>query len=325
MLRSEGTTGRASEGMAGKGRLRLIMALFALLACHGALLLAQNKPPAPPAQCARCSEGTSVIETEAETTPHSVDEVALETCDRLPMVKLKADGAEMYFLLDSAATSFANVKSFSSVKSKKVRISSWMGTNVTDSGEVRIAQLTISNHTLTDVRLPAVDLSAIGKACGHSIDGIFGVELIQQMGLTIDLQHQVGLLQGTVLDAKASYTEMEKQMQECDTAFKSGRPVELAECFDWDVVLFTSGGEFRGRKQVMDYLQQRYLRFAPNVDYKMEMHDVRLFGDALWYSYDYSIDTPQEHPRGHGMAMCRRTDGRWRIVNMQDSPLQIDH
>jgi hypothetical protein len=235
------------------------------------------------------------------------------------MVKLKVDGTEMHFLLDSAASSFANVKSFPSVKSKKVQIASWLGTTVTDSGEVRIAELTISNHTLADIRLPAVDLSAIGKACGHSIDGIFGVDLIKQTGLTIDLLHQVGLLQRKATDAKASYAEMEKQMQECDTAFKSGRSVELAECFDRGVVLFASGGEFRGREQVMNYLQERYLRFAPNVDYKMEMHDVRLFGDALWYSYDYSIDTPQEHPRGHGMAMCRRTDGRWRIVNMQDS------
>jgi len=34
----------------------------------------------------------------------------------------------------------------------------------------------------------------------------------------------------------------------------------------------------------------------------------------LWYSYDFWIDTPEEHRTGHGMSMCRRdAGGRWRI------------
>jgi hypothetical protein len=57
----------------------------------------------------------------------------------------------------------------------------------------------------------------------------------------------------------------------------------------------------------------------------MTVHDVRLFGDALWYSYDFGIDTPEEHPRRHRMAMCRRSEGRWRIVNMHNSMLQPEH
>jgi len=43
------------------------------------------------------------------------------------------------------------------------------------------------------------------------------------------------------------------------------------------------------------------------------------FGNAVWYSYDYSIDTPRDHVVGHGMAMCRKTDGRWRTLNMHNS------
>jgi hypothetical protein len=36
----------------------------------------------------------------------------------------------------------------------------------------------------------------------------------------------------------------------------------------------------------------------------MKMHDVPMFGNAVWYSYDYSIDTPHDHVVSHGMAKC---------------------
>ena len=309
------TTGRA---------VKCLLAVLPLLVSCCPFLRAQEPRPAPPADCPECKEPPEVEEA-GDGRHHSVDEIQLEPCDRLPMVKLQADGVEKYFLVDTAATSFANLNSFSSVSARKVRIASWTGSTVTNAGEVSIGEVAIANHKLREVKLPAVDLSAIGKGCGHAIDGIFGVELIQQMGLTIDLQHHIGLLTGKTIDAKAGYAEMEKQMQDCNAAFDLGKTEQLADCFEPDVVLYTPVGEFRGREQVMEYLQKRYLRFAPEVEYRMEVHDIRLFGDALWYTYDYSIVTPEEHPRGHGMAMCRRRGGRWRIVNMHNSLFQSEH
>jgi len=38
----------------------------------------------------------------------------------------------------------------------------------------------------------------------------------------------------------------------------------------------------------------------------MKMDDVKLFGDALWYTYDYEIISPKEHLVGRGMSMCRK-------------------
>ncbi len=314
-LASQSTTGRAAK---------YLLAILFLFASCSPFLSAQDHRPAPTVECPECKEPVGV-EGSSERLQHSVDEITLEPCDRLPMVKLQADGAERYFLVDTAASSLANLNSFLSVKSRKVHIASWTGSTLTNAGEVSIAELTLANHKLREVRLPAVDLSAIGKGCGHAIDGIFGVELIQQMGLTIDLQHHVGLLNGKAIDAKAGYAEMEKQMRDCNSAFDLGKTEQLSDCFEPDVVLYTPVGEFRGREQVMEYLQKRYLRFAPNVEYRMEVHDIRLFGDALWYTYDYSIVTPEEHPRGHGMAMCRRSGGRWRIVNMHNSLFQAEN
>lgn len=51
----------------------------------------------------------------------------------------------------------------------------------------------------------------------------------------------------------------------------------------------------------------------------MNVHDMKLFGNALWYTYDYDLDTPHFRSEGHGMAMCRKAEGRWRILNMHNS------
>ena len=65
---------------------------------------------------------------------------------------------------------------------------------------------------------------------------------------------------------------------------RAGNAAVLADCFDPDIVLYTPHGEFRGRAQVMEYLSQRHLKYAPNLCYKMTPNDVKTYGDALWYS-----------------------------------------
>jgi hypothetical protein len=70
---------------------------------------------------------------------------------------------------------------------------------------------------------------------------------------------------------------------------------------------------------VMSYLTGHYLKYAPDLHFSMVPHDVRSFGDALWYSYDYTIEVKDHAIEGHGMAMCRKQDGRWRMLNMHNS------
>jgi len=70
---------------------------------------------------------------------------------------------------------------------------------------------------------------------------------------------------------------------------------------------------------VMEFLQKRYLQYAPKLSYEMQLQEVKLFGDALWYSYNYTIDSPKEHVAGHGMSMCRKDGERWRILNLHNS------
>jgi hypothetical protein len=115
------------------------------------------------------------------------DEIPIERCDRLPVVTMKVGGENRRFLLDTAATTILNRKSFTSGKPGQIHIYSWSGSTATSAGEVFLPQVELGTHKLRDLKLPAIDLSPIGKACGGQIDGILGVDLLDQMGMTIDL------------------------------------------------------------------------------------------------------------------------------------------
>ncbi|HJZ66266.1 MAG TPA: DUF4440 domain-containing protein [Candidatus Acidoferrum sp.] len=254
-------------------------------------------------------------------SPKTSAEIPIERCDVLPIVKVRIDGADMRFLLDTAATTMLNLKSFSSGRSKQIQVSSWSGTAATSAREVSLPELSFGEHTLPNLRLPAIDLSPIGDSCGGKIDGILGVDLLDKMGVTIDLKRKIAAPASAPPDAHAMYSQMETAMHHCTDAFNEGNTSELEDCFDPEIILYTPHGEFRGRLQVMKYLQERYLRYAPNLSYEMCMREVRLFGDALWYTYDYTIDSPKEHLVGHGITMCRKDGGHWRILNLHNSLL----
>jgi hypothetical protein len=250
----------------------------------------------------------------------SSEEIPIEKCDVLPVVKVKIDGTEMRFLLDTGATTMLNLGSFSTGRSKDIKVTSWSGTAATSAREVRLPELVLGSHRLKDLKLPAIDLSPIGKACGGQIDGILGVDLLGKMGVTIDLKRQVASMGPAEIDARVIYGQMEAHMHQCAEAFEQGDAKELEACFDREIVLYTPDGEYHGRKQAVEYLKERYMKYAPNLCYKMNLQDVKSFGDALWYSYEYEITAPQEHVVGHGMSICRKdSDGKWVILNLHNS------
>jgi hypothetical protein len=138
------------------------------------------------------------------------------------------------------------------------------------------------------------------------------------MEVTIDLKRQIASLGAEPPDPNVM-SEMEDSMHPCVDAFQQGNEAVLAECFDPEIVFYTPDGEFVGRDKVLAYLRERYFRYAPELCYRMKPHEVQAFGDALWYSYDYSIETPKQTLSGHGFAMCRRNAKRWRMLNLHNS------
>lgn len=247
------------------------------------------------------------------------DDIPIERCDKLPIVKVRIGSTDMRFLVDTGATSVLNLKSFSAGRTKEIQVTSWSGTAATTAREVSIREFSLGNHHLQDLKLPAIDLSPIGKACGGPVDGILGVDLLDKMAVTIDLKHQIASLGGQLTDPNLMYSHMEDSMHSCIDAFQQGNAAVLAECFDPEIVIYTPDGEFVGRDKVLAYLREHFFRYAPDLFYRMKVHELRMFGDALWYSYDYSVEMPKQTLSGHGFAMCRRSGNRWLMLNLHNS------
>jgi hypothetical protein len=237
------------------------------------------------------------------------------------VVVVQADKIEMHFLVDTAATSMLNVKSFPAGRSKQVEISSWNGTKAATAREASISELRLGNRRLLDVKLPAVDLSAIAKACGGPIDGIFGVDLLEQLNVTIDLKRSVARLGLAAPDPAelAMIRDMQKSMELCSEAFNEANADQLAKCLDPDFVLISPSGEYHGRASATDHFRRAYFSSNPPARMSMTMKDQQAVGDVVWTSYDYTLESPSVHFAGHGMMLCRKAEDRWYILSIHES------
>src|SRR5260370_2814692 len=90
------------------------------------------------------------------------------------------------FLVDSAAVSTLNLKSFPHGDPMKANVSSWSGTVETNAQDVIVGDLAVGQHHFKSLRLMAVDLSAIGPACGPPIHGILGAAPLAPLGAHLD-------------------------------------------------------------------------------------------------------------------------------------------
>ncbi|HZS28299.1 MAG TPA: nuclear transport factor 2 family protein [Candidatus Angelobacter sp.] len=249
------------------------------------------------------------------------EEVHLDSCDGLPVVEVTVAGAKakMRFLVDTAATSMLNSKSFTHGDPSKVSVTSWSGTVETKSREVILTDLVIGEHRLTDLHLPAVDLSPIGHACGKKIDGILGVDLLSRLGVTLDLKNHTAELVADSKTAEATLAELHQQLVGCEEAFNRADESAFAECLDPQIVTFTFGGDFYGRDAVMAYYHKKYFQVQPHAFLTMVPRAHHLIGDAVWVEYDLKIVLSQQIITARGTALCRKSAGRWRIVHMNHS------
>jgi hypothetical protein len=255
-------------------------------------------------------------------TPPSESEIPLQRCDRLPVAVVEVNKIEKRFLVDTAATSMLNQKSFKSGRSADVRVQSWNKTTSLSAREVVVDELSLGGHHLQNLKLPAIDLSAIAKACGGPIDGILGVDLLEQLGVTIDLQRSVARLGVPPPNSSelSLIADMERSMESCSEAFNDADAVGLAFCFDRDFVLSLPEAEYRGRDEASNYFRVQYFNMNPHVHMSMTMNDQRVVGDIVWSAYNYTLESPTFHFAGRGMMLCRKNENRWYILSMHESP-----
>lgn len=257
----------------------------------------------------------------AAQASRSASEIPIQRCDRLPVVILQVDKEDKRFLVDTAATSFLNAKSFIGHHTKEVRVQSWNETTALNANDIFIEQLAMGSHVIRNVDLPAIDLSAIAKACGGRLDGILGVDLLEQLGVTIDLERSVARLGvGPRNSAELSLiAETEKAIESCSAAFNDADAERLASCFDPEFTLSSPRGELHSRDQAMNYFQQ-YFGMSPHAHLLMTMSDPRAVGELVWSLYNYAIETPLRHTSGRGVMLCRKSENRWYILSMHESP-----
>jgi len=141
--------------------------------------------------------------------------------------------------------------------------------------------------------------------------------LIAKLGITIDLKKQM-LHVRTADEERAAKltTEMMQAMRGCLAAFNASDEKAFGECLDPKIVLFTMKTEFYGREQVLGFFRDKYFHQQPGA--KLELNEMAFHpvGEAVWYEYEFTIESSLGLLRGKGMAMCRKTDGRWRMASM---------
>jgi hypothetical protein len=255
----------------------------------------------------------------------SAQEIPLERCDALPVMEVKVAGRSRLFLVDTAATSMLNLESFAEGRSQDVSVTSWTGTLATSAKEVTIEGLEVGRTKVAKLTLPAIDLSAIGKACGRKIEGILGADLLRKMGATVDLKRQ--FLHVTTADEVHEaelVSEMQRDTARCTRAFNESDEETFSDCLDPKIVLFTTREEFYGREKVTGYFRERY--FHQSFPARLVIHEsaFHAVGEAVWYEYAFTIDTVSGRLRGRGMAMCKKTDGHWRMASMHHSEVQFE-
>ena len=256
-------------------------------------------------------------------TPPAEAEIPLQRCDRLPVAVVEVNNTEKRFLVDTAATSMLNEKSFRSGRATDVRVQSWNKNTTASAREVTVSELSLGGRRLQNLKLPAIDLGAIAKACGGQIDGILGVDLLEKLDVTIDLQRSVARLGVPAPNSSelSLIADMERSMQTCSDAFNDADAIGLAFCFDRDFVLSLPEGEYRGRDQAANYFREQYFNMQPHVHMSMTMNDQRVVGEIVWSSYEYTLESPSFHSAGRGMMLCRKTENRWHILSMHESPM----
>jgi ketosteroid isomerase-like protein len=244
-------------------------------------------------------------------------EIPLEQCDTLPVVQVEAAGRQVRFLVDTAATSMLNLDSFTQGQSRDVRVTSWRGTLATNAKEVTIPKLVVGRTTVMGLRMHAIDLSEIGKACGGEIDGILGVDLLEKIGATIDLKRRV-LRVATVGDERDAelISEVRADMDQCTKALNDSNADTFADCLDPNVGVLAPNEELHGREQVTAYFRDHYFHRTPAARLEIRESAFHPIDDVIWYEYDFTIESEQGRSHGKGAAICRKSGGRWKIAGV---------
>jgi Aspartyl protease/Domain of unknown function (DUF4440) len=251
------------------------------------------------------------------STAAAAQEVPLDSCRQLPIVKATVGKRQFQFLLDTgAATTLLNLKSFSSADATEITMESWNGTVATSAREVVLHDFTIGEHQLANLKLLAVDLTPLERSCQRRVDGVLGADLIARMGLTIDLKNHVAILDGNAKSPEERFGQLQQHQAACVQAFNRSDEKTFEQCLDPDMMLLTSHGDFHGRKAVMKHFKESYFGQEPPVLVSLTPREHHAVGQVIWIEYDMSVTVGTQVMKTRATALYQKAGERWLMANM---------
>jgi SnoaL-like protein len=247
-------------------------------------------------------------------------DIALQNCGGLLTIPVSTGDRALTFLVDTAANStFLNVKSFPYGVMKPATIANWHGSDSVIGHEVLLDDLVIGNQHLKDLKLSAVDLSSMQQACGKRIDGVLGANLLEKLGMTIDLKNRVARFAVVAKDEQAQFDELDRQLGVCSQAFSHSDERIFVGCLDPEIVLYTFAGAYHGREEVLKYFANSYFHRDPAAVLTLTPRAHHLTGNVIWLEYDLRIVLPQQVIHARGTALFRNAGGAWLLLHMNHS------
>ena len=244
----------------------------------------------------------------------SAEEVAIVTCDVLPVVEVQVSGLTFHFLVDTAATSMLNVNSFAAGEARNIAVTSWSGTAETKAKQVTINDLRVGDHHFHNLILPSVDLSAIARACGRQIDGVLGIDLLRKVGAVLDLRDHTPRLRMDAGTPQSLLKKLDERIASCEGAFNRQDEVAISDCLDPEVVVFGEAVELRGRQDLMKFFRERFFSSHKKLSVKPCFYHV--FGEAILMEYEFQANIGEMSFVSRGSAFWSHEDGTWRIVHL---------
>jgi len=249
----------------------------------------------------------------------SAEEIGIVTCDVLPVAEVRVSGLKFHFLVDTAATSILNLKSFASGEARTISVTSWSGTADTKAEQVTISDLSVGERHFHNLVLPAVDLSAIGRVCGRQIDGVLGIDLLRKLGAVLELKDRAPRLLVDMESAQSRVQELQERIVSCGEAFNRGDEDAFADCLDPGVVVFTSAGDSYGRAAAMEFYRQRYSSQRRPAQLAIKPRVYHLLGETIWIEYELRTRTGEQTAISRGTALWGKTDGKWRMFHLNSA------
>ena len=246
----------------------------------------------------------------------SAQEIAIVTCDVLPVVEVQVSGLKFHFLVDTAATSILNLESFAAGKAKTIPVTSWRGTADAKAKEVTIGDLSLGDHHFHNLVLPSVDLSGIGRACGRQIDGILGIDLLRKLGAVVDLRNETPRLRVDGETTQSRTTKLDERIISCEGAFNRQDEAAISDCLDPEVVVFSEAADFHGREPLMEFFRRRYFHQPSRAQLLVKPSFYHMFGEAIWMEYEFRTNIGEKTAVSRGSALWSNADSEWRIAHL---------